>query len=211
MSGNIAPSTALLNPRRNLRLFSNGNGKKTYTLQYITYDMHGIMGVYKYCMYVYMSVFVGLPLPITLINNRSVVFKSSVWSFESFGPKYLGQDLDGRGAMAAALVSLCQAAWDRCVQNLYENCHRLLPYTRSKLNIETLRKNTKKNMSFTTCIEYCWTWLQCAAIMYAKTGLPKHPKSIPVEAVLSIVRSGCNHAFENESLRTPQRNPQWTY
>lgn len=114
------------------------------------------------CMYVYMSAFVDLPLPITLINNRSVVFKSSVWSFESFGPGYLGQDLDGRGAMAAALVR------DRCVQNLYENCHRLLPHTCSKFNIEALRKSTKKNISFTTCIEYCWTWLQYAAIMHSK-------------------------------------------
>lgn len=106
----------------------------TYITYYIIH-IHEIMTAWFFgCMvsWVYtntacMSAFVDLPLPITLINNRSVVFKSSVWSFESFGPKYLGQDIDGSGAMAPALVSLCQAACDRCVQNLYENCHRLLP------------------------------------------------------------------------------------
>ena len=124
-----------------------------------------------------MSAFVGLPLPITLINNRSIVFKSSVWSFESFGPKYLGQDLDGRGAMAAALVSLCQAAWDRCVQNLYENCHRLLPHTRSKLNIETLpKKHQEKHILY----NLYWVLLDLAAMC-------------------------CNHVFQNGSSKAPKK------
>ena len=36
----------------------------------------------------------------------------------------------------------------------------------------------------------------------------KAPRKInPLQTVLSIVGPGCDHAFENESLQTPQRNP----